>query len=91
MNEEPVLVKCGCGGKPLIRNGEFLHTVYIQCPSCGIRTVSSSKNDVIGMWNKAMGITHEKAIEYLQESGWMEDHDYQMMEIGKEMAGGDHE
>jgi hypothetical protein len=40
----------------------------------------------IEAWNRAMGITHERAVEYLQSTGWMEDHDYQMMEMGIEMA-----
>lgn len=84
MSEELKPCKCGCGGWAIT---DFNYGFYLYCHDCGIMTTEyDTEAEAIEMWNKAIGITHEKAVDYLQETGWMEDHDYWMMEMGKEMA-----
>lgn len=86
------LVNCGCGGEAKIDyviQHDGLYMAGVFCANCGTKTIpfwSKEKDKAIDYavttWNKAMGITHERAVEYLQSTGWMQDHDRQMMTMG---------
>ena len=81
MSKELKPVRCGCGGEAEVvtARGHF----FVQCENCKI--VTRAFRDIekaIEAWNRAMGITHERAVEYLQNTGWMQVHDRLMMMIG---------
>ena len=89
MTEELKPVRCGCGGEAVVRHIEKTSNLpkdrwYIGCPKCDICTgLYDTEAEAVQAWNKAMGVTHEKAIDYLQTTGWMQDHDRQMTERKK--------
>ena len=63
MTDELKPVRCGCGGSPIIRN-ERGKAVYVQCVSCGTRSIETNRAEAITAWNRAMGERTAKAIEH---------------------------
>ena len=74
-------VKCGCGGEAHHDSAScwnpeeeewmpnFWHRVI--CKNCGTQTKAFyTEAEAVTTWNRAMGITHERAVEYLQSTGW---------------------
>ena len=53
-------VRCGCGGSPIIRN-ERGQAVYVQCVSCGTRSIETNRTEAITAWNRAMSHTERTA------------------------------
>lgn len=55
MNKEK-LVKCGCGGEPLLEPRYIRMNVYyaLRCPCCGIEIRRKTEAEAITAWNKAM-------------------------------------
>ena len=50
------LVKCGCGGEPVVGHIETSGRWYIGCPDCDICTgLYDTEAEVITAWNRAMG------------------------------------
>ena len=86
MSEELKPIRCGCGGEAdvhIMGHEMTKAQYYINCERCDTRTwFYDTEAEAISAWNQAMGITHERAVEYLQITGWMQDHDRQMMAMG---------
>ena len=83
--EELKPVRCGCGGEARIVyiDGEDSEDTFVECTRCRISIpVCPTEAEAIEAWNRAMGITHERAVEYLQSTGWMQDHDREMTQEG---------
>ena len=88
MTDELKPVRCGCGGEAILKHycysyGDDDQYYYVWCSKCDIQTKTyPTEAEAVQAWNRAMGITHERAVEYLQSTGWMQDHDRQMMTMG---------
>ena len=75
MTNELQPVRCGCGGEAETKQA-FNNGWYVYCPECIMCSgFYSTESEAITAWNRAMNITHERAIDYLQSTGWMQDHD----------------
>lgn len=91
MNNKLNIIKCRCGGEPYLTQDHFSAFSFgdwkIVCEKCGMQTGwTKTKEEAVEVWDNVMSITGEEAVEYLQNTGWMENHDYRLIEIGKEMA-----
>lgn len=77
MSDELKPVRCGCGGEAVIYVTHWWGKCYVcECDECGTASrPCNTEAEAITAWNKAMNITHERAIDYLQSTGWMQDHD----------------
>lgn len=54
----------------------------IERGSCGVAIIPAKIAEGIAEWvekHRDSGITHEQAIDFLTESGWLKEHDRQMM------------
>lgn len=58
MKNEEKLVRCGCGGKAVVRKGQTNNCWWVECSQCRVTTMFGmrySQTDAINAWNKAMG------------------------------------
>ena len=69
-------VRCGCGGEAVVDSWlgglHQANVYYVHCERCDAKTTNYfTETEAVSAWNTAMGITHEKAVDYLQTTGWM--------------------